>query len=485
MLSDITPFRLAGNIFFVGTCKESSHLIDTGDGLILIDVGHEANADVVIESMSILGYDASDVKIILLSHGHSDHSEGAKRIADISGASIYMFEEDLRYLNGRFTPDHFFKDGEVVKLGNTEILCLHTPGHTAGTASFFFNVDIDGVTYRAGTFGGASANQLRKPFLDARDIPYRMRGIFLDSIEKLKSEHVDIFIGNHSWQNKTRENAEILQKTGINNFIDPSKWPVFLESCEKHLDSVIEEEKRTMFVNYAHRGAPAYMPENTLLSFYTGIAMNANGIETDVRRTRDGKLVLFHDSSLERTTGAIGSVSDYTFEELRAFNVSHNGYSDKIVSLEEFLRLFSFRDITFAIELKDVDVEQDVADLLRKYDMAKKTVVTSFELDYIKKFKKIAPEFRVGLLCKDADKSIEEELKSIWADEICPKAANLTPDKIDRWHELGFRVRAWGVSDEELMMKAYDMGVDGMTVNFPDKLHEYILKNNPTKQEDA
>ena len=76
-------------------------------------------------------------------------------------------------------------------------------------------------------------------------------------------------------------------------------------------------------------------------------------------------------------------------------------------------------------------------------------------------------------------------MKDIWADEICPNAANLTLDKIDRWHKFGFRVRAWGVSDEELMMKAYDMGVDGMTVNFPDKLHEYILKNNPTEQEDA
>ena len=91
MLSDITPFRLAGNIFFVGTYKESSHLIDTGDGLILLDVGFEANADIVIDSMNMLGYSASDIKIILLSHGHADHSAGAKKIADISGATICMF----------------------------------------------------------------------------------------------------------------------------------------------------------------------------------------------------------------------------------------------------------------------------------------------------------------------------------------------------------------------------------------------------------
>ena len=240
-----------------------------------------------------------------------------------------------------------------------------------------------------------------------------------------------------------------------------------------------------MFVNYAHRGAQAYMPENTLLSFYTGIAMNANGIETDVRRAKDGTLVLFHDDSMKRTTGEVGDVSDYTYDELRAFNVSHKGYSDKIISLEEFLKYFSFRDITFAIELKDSDIEKDVADLLRKYDMSRKTVVTSFEFEYIKNFKAYAPEFRVGLLCFDPDEALEEQLKDIWADEICPKASTLTPDKIDRWHKLGFRVRAWGISDEEIMRTAYDMGVDGMTVNFPDKLHEYILAKTQKKAEDV
>ena len=483
MLSDITPFRLAGNIFFVGTYKESSHLIDTGDGLILIDVGFEQNADIVVDSMNMLGYSASDIKIILLSHGHSDHSAGAKKIADISGATICMFEEDIRYLKGKFVPDHFFKDGETISLGNTEILCLHTPGHTAGTASFFFNVNIDGQTYRAGTFGGASANQLRKPFLDAHDIPYRMRGIFLDSIESLQSEHVDIFLGNHSWQNKTRENAEILKQTGKNPFIDSSKWLEFLKSCENHLASVIDEEKKTMFVNYAHRGASAYMPENTLLSFYTGISMNANGIETDVRRTRDGKLVLFHDNTLDRMAGVSGSVSDYTYDELRAFDISRDGYSDKIVSLETFLECFSFRDVTFAIELKDSDIEVDVANMLRKYNMSRKTVVTSFEFDLIKKFKEVAPEFRVGHLCSEVDEALERRLIDIGADEICPKASTLTAENIDKWHKLGFRVRAWGVSDESLMRTVYDLGADGMTVNFPDKLHQYIREKENASEE--
>ena len=474
MLSDITPHKKVGNLYFVGTEKASSHLIDTGDGLILIDVGFESTADVVIESIGMLGFSPSDVKIILLSHGHSDHSEGAKKIRDLTGAKIYMFEQDLRYLGGKYLPDEYFTDGQIIKLGNTEILCLHTPGHTAGTASFFFNIYEDGKAYRAGSFGGASANQLRKPFLDKRDIPYRMRGVFLESIQRLKNEHVDVLVGNHASQDKTKEAYEIIASGGKNPHIDSSKWLKFLAKCEKHLESVIEEEKRTMFVNYAHRGASAYMPENTLLSFYTGISMNASGIETDVQRTKDGVLVLFHDNTLERVTGECGSIADYTLAELQAFSVKNDNYRDRIVTLEDFLEHFSFMDITFAIELKVAGIERDVAELLRRYNMSSKTVVTSFYLDYIARFKKEAPEFRVGYLTSSVDAELEAKLIELGVDEICPKAADITAQLVNRWHLMGFRVRAWGVSNESIMRLAYAAGVDGMTVNFPDKLAELI-----------
>ena len=80
MLSDIPPFRLAGNTYFVGTYKASSHLIDTGDGLILIDTGYASTADVILESMQILGFDIADVKLILHSHGHYDHTEGTAKL---------------------------------------------------------------------------------------------------------------------------------------------------------------------------------------------------------------------------------------------------------------------------------------------------------------------------------------------------------------------------------------------------------------------
>ena len=231
------------------------------------------------------------------------------------------------------------------------------------------------------------------------------------------------------------------------------------------------------FVNYAHRGASHYLPENTMLAFYTGIYMGASGIETDVQRAKDGELVLFHDSTVDRVTDATGLLCDYTFAQLQAMQVIKDGFRDKIVRLEDFLQHFSFRDITFAIELKGEGVEKDTADLLRKYDMQNKAVVTSFQLDYIRAFREYAPEFQIGYLTKCTDDQVFLQLKELGAEEYCPNAEVCTPELVSKWHSDGFRVRAWGVRDEDLMRHAYDCGVDGMTVNFPDKLTQ-LLSNN-------
>ncbi len=479
MLGDVAPFRLAGNIYFVGTHKASSHMIDTGDGMMLIDTGYEETVDIIVKSVADLGFDIKDLKCILISHGHSDHSDGAARLKALTGANIYMHEADMKYIKG-FVPDVLVRDGDVISLGNTSVRCLHTPGHTEGTLSFFFDTEEDGKLYRAAMFGGTSANQLKKPYMDRadRNVWYGMRGEFYKSIERLRGEHVDIFLGNHTWNNDTEGTRARSLAEGKNLFIDDSKWLAFLDSCEKHLDSVIADEISTQFVNYAHRGASEYLPENTLLAFYTGIYMGANGIETDVRLTKDGVMILFHDDTIDRVTDASGKVEDYTYDELREFFVNKNGYCDKIVKFEDFLERFCFRDITFAIELKGPGVEKGTADLIRKYNMERKVVVTSFEFDYIKRIKEYAPELRVGYLTGDADDEIIARLKAIKADEICPKAVNITAEKVDAWHREGFRVRAWGVGNEELMKKAYDAGVDGMTVNFPDKLSAYIKEEN-------
>jgi len=229
-----------------------------------------------------------------------------------------------------------------------------------------------------------------------------------------------------------------------------------------------------MFVNYAHRGASHYAPENTMSSFYLGLTMGANGIETDVQKTRDGKLVLFHDDTLERVCGVNGSVSDYTYDELMQFRVHKNEHEDKIVLFEDFLRYFGFRDLTFAIELKVGGIEKETAELLDKYGLCEKTIITSFEFEYIKEFRRIAPEYKIGWLKNDFCDDDIKAFSKTGGDQLCPEAQAMTPEKVKAWHDMGYSVRAWGVYNTDLMKHACECGADGMTVNFPDELTKYL-----------
>ena len=233
------------------------------------------------------------------------------------------------------------------------------------------------------------------------------------------------------------------------------------------------------FINYAHRGASEYAPENTMMSFYLGLFMGANGIETDVQVTKDGVAVLFHDDTLLRVTGESGSVCDYTLDELLQFNVKKNGLTDKIVTFEDFLIHFAHRNLTFAIELKSSGSAKISADLLRKYNMQDKTIVTSFKFDELKTFKEYAPEFTTGYLVEETiDDALLTKMKSVGIEELCPESKVITAEKVKEWNALGFEVRAWGIYDQDIMKRIYHTGVNGMTVNFPDKLTEYISEQS-------
>ena len=230
-------------------------------------------------------------------------------------------------------------------------------------------------------------------------------------------------------------------------------------------------------INYAHRGASEYAPENTLSSFYLGLLQGANGIETDVQRTKDGALVLFHDDTVNRVSDGEGRVADFTLEEIKNLKIYGNstcGFYDRVVTLREFLEGFSDYDISFAIELKGEGVEEDTLAMIQEFGIMDKTTFTSFKFDYIKKIKELEPSARVGLLTSKTDDETIESLISIGAEEYCPQASPLTEEFMQTLREKGFGVRAWGLSSIELMKKMCKLGVDGMTVNFPDRLTEYL-----------
>ena len=232
--------------------------------------------------------------------------------------------------------------------------------------------------------------------------------------------------------------------------------------------------QRNHFINYAHRGASSYAPENTMEAFHLGIRMGANGIETDVQRTKDGILVLFHDDTILRMTGKPGKIQDYTYDELLTMPVSNYGLSGRIPRLEEFLEAFAHLDLQFAIEFKEAFTEQQTIDLLDRFQMREKTVLTSFKLECLMRAKLYAPQYKAGYLTDDVNPMVIKVLKTMGVEQVCPKGKLITPDLVEQLHGEGFSVRPWGVKSEVRMQAIYDAGVDGMTVNFPDKLTAYM-----------
>lgn len=236
----IEPFKIIGNVYFCGTFQASCHLIDTGEGLILIDPGYENTLYLVVSSIYKLGFKPEDIKYIVNTHWHWDHTEATAAMADLSGAKTLIGRDDAEKAKQYFTADILLKDGDTLTLGNTTMTFLETPGHTKGTVSLFFDTRENGITYRVGMFGGAGANTLAK---GAFDFP-GCREAYYASLDRLKKEPVDVFIGNHVWNNDTFKKGRILMETGENLFLDDQLWARFLDHCRNRLDAVIAEEMK-------------------------------------------------------------------------------------------------------------------------------------------------------------------------------------------------------------------------------------------------
>lgn len=237
-LGKMKPFKILGNIYFVGTYQASCHLIDTGEGLIMIDPGYSATAYLVIDSIYQLGFNPRDIKYIINTHWHGDHTEATKAFAFLTGAKTLLGYDDVQKAEKFFTPDIIINDGDILTLGNTAIRFIHTPGHTKGTISFFFDTVDNGRTYRVGSFGGAGLNTLVKGKFDFEGC----REAYLNSLARLKKEKVDVFLGNHTWNNDTYGKSLKLLKGKGNEFIDDTLWYSFLESYEKQLLKIMAED---------------------------------------------------------------------------------------------------------------------------------------------------------------------------------------------------------------------------------------------------
>ncbi len=236
------------------------------------------------------------------------------------------------------------------------------------------------------------------------------------------------------------------------------------------------------FMVLAHRGASAYAPENTLASFYKALELGANGIETDLQKTKDGVIFLFHDDRLDKKSDKKGTATDYTWSELREadagswFSLKYKG--ERLITFEEFLLFFGRRNLFLAIELKSPFNEKEVKEVLRlidKYNVRDKTTLTSFIFENLEAVRSVDKEIKIGyLLIKKIDIDVIYQLEAIGGRQLCPSLELTTADQIKLARQHGLEIRPWGIRNVEFMQKALDFGVDGMTVDFPDKLIEAL-----------
>ena len=249
---DIKPAKIFGNLYFAGVHEASTHLIDTGDGLILIDPGYPESLYVVINHIWQLGFDPREIKYILHSHGHYDHSGATAALVELTGAKTFIGSRDadmVRNMQPRtpkfdpaFEPDVLLCDGDKITLGNTEITVYETPGHTDGTVSFFFDVTDGKITLRAGMHGGVGFNTLNDEYLAKTGRSPECRRDFLKGLLHVEDQRVDITLGNHVGQNRTEQKLKALPTAEKNPFIDSGEWSRFIEKKKSEIIALMETE---------------------------------------------------------------------------------------------------------------------------------------------------------------------------------------------------------------------------------------------------
>ena len=251
----VEPYKVIGNVYYVGSVDVSSHIIVTRQGLILIDTGTTEMVPIVQSSIQKLGHRLSDVKIILSSHAHWDHVEGHAAMKQATGARIMALGEDAAAISsgrdssalggGGWTPakvDRVLKDGDTVTLGEATLRAYLTPGHTKGCTTWMTDVMDGGRSYAVVFVGGTGINQGVRLVGNTRH-----PGIIDDyakTFRVLKELRPDVFLAQHGRLYGMEEKMRRLQTgAGGNPFIDPEGYRKFVAAQEAAYLKQLAEER--------------------------------------------------------------------------------------------------------------------------------------------------------------------------------------------------------------------------------------------------
>lgn len=231
----------------------------------------------------------------------------------------------------------------------------------------------------------------------------------------------------------------------------------------------------------AHRGDYHNAPDNTIPSLKMAIATGVDSCEFDVRRTKDGVLVLSHDATFAHASkgACTRAVSDMTFEETQTVDVgAYKGEAwkgTKCPTLEETLLLFKGSGCIPVIEIKQPGTEEDIAAMLKKHDMVKECAIVSFDHESIRKMWTLCPGIYAYRNGGDRKGMSDEEYVQWFIDsqKDCPykvanpHVGNMDPNTVKLLKKAGFTVSTWIVDAPEKLNEFLDAGIDTMTTNRP------------------
>ena len=230
----------------------------------------------------------------------------------------------------------------------------------------------------------------------------------------------------------------------------------------------------------AHRGGAGLAAENTLAAFARSYALGVRFLETDVRRTRDGRVVAFHDARLDRVTGARGRVAARTLAQLTRLAVQGGA---PVVALDDVLA--AFPDACFTIDVKDPDVVAPLADLLIRTGAAARVCIAGMRGAWLRAVAEVTgPQLSTALSWRALAHFASRQRTSYGGDHSAafahvPLRLGRIPvfrdDLVARAHDAGLRVIVWTVNDPPTMHRLLDHGVDGVITDRPDLLREVLI----------
>ncbi len=253
------PHRIAGNLYYVGSRDLASYLITTPEGHVLINSSLEESVPLIRASVEKLGFKFADIRILLISHAHSDHCAGSAEIVKLTGAKYWVMAQDADAVEGggakksrvgkgdytQFPPvkvDRRLKDGEEVKLGDAVLVARLTPGHTPGCTTWTMQVKDNGKALNAVIIGSPNVNP-GYVLVGNKNYP----GIATDyekTFQVLKSLPVDLFLGAHGAYYSMEAKYARIGKSAENPFVDPEGYLRYVTDREGAFLAEWEKQKK-------------------------------------------------------------------------------------------------------------------------------------------------------------------------------------------------------------------------------------------------